>query len=94
MPPDLSQQEFLGNFKGERSSVHGFVWFRADVPSCNGDGCAIEKRSRKRPRSEVRVRGRWTVQRLGFKGGGQYEIMAHSQQIQAEARPQALNMGK
>lgn len=95
MLPDLSQQGFLGNIQGEGSSVSGFVWFHADVPSYgNGDGCATEKRSRKRPRSEVRDRGRWTVQRLGFKGGGQCEIKTHSQQLQAEARPRALNMGK
>lgn len=54
MPPGLSQQGFLGNVQGEGSSVSGFVWFRADVPSGNGGGCAVEKRSRKRPRSEVR----------------------------------------
>lgn len=71
MPPDLSQQGCLGNVKGDGSSVSGFVWFHVDVLSSNGDGCDVEKRSRKRPRSEVRVRGRWTVRRLGVKGGGQ-----------------------
>lgn len=54
MPPDLSQQGFLGNVQGEGSSVSRFVWFHADVPSGNGGGGAVEKRSRKRPRSEVR----------------------------------------
>lgn len=47
-------------------------------PDNHEDGCEVEKRTRKRSTSEVRVAARWTASRLGVKEGVQCKITAHS----------------